>query len=49
MIEPGRTRSTKMFFSSTISSPAGERKPSKTGRADWENSSHAIGFTMPSM
>jgi hypothetical protein len=50
MMALGSTPSTNRFFSSTISSPASDRKPWKTPRAFSGHSSHdPIGRTMASM
>ena len=48
-MEPGRTRSTKTLFSSTIPSPASERNPWKTRRAASGHSAHVTGWTRASM
>ena len=45
----GRTASTNRFWSITMSSPAGERKPWKMPRASSGQLSQVTGWTMASM
>jgi hypothetical protein len=49
MTDAGRMASTKRFFSRTISSPAGDRRPSRMDRAPCGHSSHRNGRTMASV